>query len=217
MRSLLDFLLPPSCPGCGREGEVLCPACRRPLERRLAEPAGLPLGLPGNVPPGLVQVEWCAAFSGPARACLHALKYDGQRALAQPLGAFMAARWRRVGVGADVVVPVPVHATRLRDRGYNQAALLAREAALHLGLPMMELLRRRGETKAQHALGRSDRARNVGDAFAVDPAHLRTVSGRWFLLIDDVLTTGATLSACAAALTDAGALAVSALTVCRER
>lgn len=217
MRSLLDLLLPPSCPGCRREGEVLCPACRRPLERRLREPAGLPLGLPGNVPPGLLQVEWCAAFTGPARASLHALKYDGQRALAQPLGGLMAARWRRVGVGADVVVPVPVHATRLRDRGYNQAALMAREAARHLGLPMVELLRRRGETRAQHALGRSDRARNVGDAFAVDPAQLRTVSGRWFLLVDDVLTTGATLSACAAALTDAGALAVSGLTVCRER
>ncbi|MBA2556106.1 MAG: hypothetical protein H0V12_01975, partial [Chloroflexi bacterium] len=97
MRAFLDLLLPPRCPGCGCEGEVLCGKCRRNLERRLDEPAGMPIGLPGTVPRGLVQLEWCASFTGPARAAIHALKYQGERRLAAPLGELLAARWLRAG------------------------------------------------------------------------------------------------------------------------
>jgi len=119
MRALLDLLLPPDCPGCNREGEVLCEPCRAPLSRRLREPPGVPLGLPADGPLGLVQLEWCSAFTGPTRRALHALKYDGERRLTAPLGEAMAARWRAAGRGGDVLVPVPVHAGRRRERGFD--------------------------------------------------------------------------------------------------
>ena len=95
VRMLLDLLLPPACPGCGREGDVLCDACAVPFRRRMAEPAGSPLGLPVELPDGVLQLEWCAAFSGPVRAAVHALKYGGERRLVEPLAALMAERWRR--------------------------------------------------------------------------------------------------------------------------
>jgi predicted amidophosphoribosyltransferase len=118
---LLDLLLPPACPGCGREGDVLCDACAVPFQRRMTEPAGSPLGLPVELPDGVLQLEWCAAFSGPVRAAVHALKYGGERRLVEPLAALMAERWRRTSRGGNLLVPVPVHAARRRERGFDQA------------------------------------------------------------------------------------------------
>lgn len=214
---LVDFLLPPRCPGCGLEGAALCPRCMRPLERRLDEPPGLPIGLPADLPDGLAQLEWCAAFTGPVRAALLSLKYDGNRLVADPLGRAAGRRWRRAGVGGEVVVPVPVHADRLRDRGYDQAVLLARAAASELALPMVPALQRALATAAQYRLGRAGRAANVGHAFEVRREHRGAVRGRHVLLVDDIVTTGSTLSACARALYESGARCVSAVTVARER
>ena len=215
--SILDLLLPPRCPGCGREGEILCAGCYRSLERRIDEPSGVPIGLAAALPQGVVQAEWCAAFSGPARAALHALKYDGERRLAEPLGVLLARRWARAGAGGDLVVPVPIHAARRRERGFDQAELLAGVASRHLRLPMVRALKRSERTAAQHSLGRAERARNVSGAFAVHPDFGPQVRGRWLILVDDVATTGATLTGCAGALHAAGALAVSAITLARER
>lgn len=217
VKQLLDLLLPPSCPGCGKEGTPLCPACRGVLARRLDEPAGVPLGLAASQPAGIVQLEWCAGYGGVARACLHALKYDGEQRLAAPLGELMAQRWRRAAIGGDVLVPVPVHAARRRERGFDQAELLARAAGAELGLPVVAALTRAARTRAQHALGRGARAANVGRVFAVPATRAPVVHGQWVVLVDDVVTTGATLAGCAAALLDAGARAVSALAVARER
>jgi len=217
MDRLLDILLPPACPGCAREGEIICPRCRKSLERRLDEPAGVPLGLPSKLPAGIVQLEWCAAYNGPARACLHALKYDGERRLVEPLAQIMARRWARAGVGGDILVPVPVHAARKRQRGFDQAELLARGVGTRLGLPVVNGVRRATKTTAQHALGRGARATNVGHAFAIDPLQVDAVRGAWVVLIDDLTTTGATLAGCAAVLYDSGAAAVSALALARER
>ncbi len=217
VRPFLDLLLPPRCPGCHREGEILCGGCRGPLERRLREPPGVPLGLATALPHGLLQSEWCAAFSGPARAALHALKYDGERRLAEPLGLLLARRWWQAGVGGDILVPVPIHPERRRERGFDQAELLARVAGRHLRLPVVRILMRTQRTAAQHTLGRTERAHNVAAAFAVRAGMSRHVGGRWLVLVDDVATTGATLSGCAAALHAAGALAVSAITLARER
>ena len=178
------------------------------------------MGLPADLPAPLLQLEWCAPFGGPVRAALHDLKYRGERRLAEPLGAAIARRWARVGTGAQVVVPVPVHAERERRRGYDQAALLAAVAARYLGLPLVLALERGRATVAQFELGRDERAANVSGAFRprrADERAAQAIAGRWVLLVDDVVTTGATLAACGDALTDAGALAVSAIAVARER
>lgn len=213
----LDAALPAPCVGCGREGPPICVACVPALDARLAVRSGVPIGLPGELPEPLLQLEWCASFRGVTRAALHAIKYGGEQRLADPLGAAIARRWRAVGVGAELVVNVPVHADRERQRGYDQAALIARRAARDLALPFAPALRRARATIAQFDLDRRDRARNVKNAFIVDPRHAPAIPGRWILLVDDVVTTGATLAACATALHDAGALGVSAITVARER
>ena len=180
------------------------------------EPAGVPIGLPADLPDGVLQLEWCAAFSGPVRAAVHALKYGGERRLVDPLAALMADRWRRASRGGDLLVPVPVHAARRRERGFDQAEELARVVGRILSIEVASCLARQQRTTAQHSLGRSERARNVGHAFAMAP-RAASVAGRWVVLIDDVMTTGATLRGCAAVLREAGARGVSALTLARER
>ncbi len=214
---LLDLALPAACAGCGIEGPPLCAVCRPAVDVRLGLPPGTPLGLSAGPPDPLVQLEWCAPFAGVVRLALHALKYSGEQRLAAPLGAALAARWRRAGALGDLLVPVPVHAARRRERGYDQAELLARAAARELGLPMAPALERTRATTPQYRLDRRHRAVNVADAFAVSARHAATIAGRSVVLVDDVVTTGATLAASASALLAAGAVAVAAVTVARER
>lgn len=222
---LLDLAFPARCPGCNREGAPICGGCLPALDARLDRPAGIPIGLPSDVPPTILQLEWCAPFGGLVRRALHQLKYGGETRLAGPLGAAIARRWARVTAGGDVLVPVPVHADRARQRGYDQAELIARAAAADLGLPCAPILERARATVAQFDLDRATRATNVRGAFRLrdrppgrpTSAVGRPLAGRWVVLVDDVVTTGATLSACAAPLLGAGAIGVSAVTVARER
>jgi ComF family protein len=220
----LDAAFPARCAGCDADGPPLCDRCLPALDARLTADAGVPIGLPGEIPEPLLQLEWCTAFRGVARDALHRLKYQGEQRLAEPMGAAIARRWSRVGIGAEVMTHVPVHASRRRRRGYDQAERIGRAAAAHLGMPFDSLLERRRETIAQFDLDRADRATNVAGAFRIRPtimsvpgAYERMVRGRWVLLIDDVTTTGATLAECAVALEAAGAAAVSAITLARER
>ncbi len=214
----LDLALPAACAGCRREGTALCSDCAPALDARLDAGPGVPVGLPADIPVPLLQLEWCAPFTGVTRRALHALKYDGERRLAAPLGAAIARRWARAGVAGDAFVPVPASPDRVRERGYDQAALLAGEAGRRLRLPVLHALERTRATTAQFDLDRAARAANLGGAFRLAA---RTppvdVEGRWLVLVDDVATTGATLAACATTLLQAGALAVSAVTVARER
>ena len=212
---LLDLALPSACVGCRREGPPLCTECRVILQVRWNAEPGVPLGLPADIPPPLLQLEWCAPFSGVTRRALHALKYGGERRLAGPLGLAIAERWRRAGVGGDILVPVPASPDRSRERGYDQAALLASAAARRLGLPVVPALERLRATTAQAALDQAARAANLRGAFRHRAGQV--VAGRWVVLVDDVVTTGATLGACAGVLVEAGAAAVSAIAVARER
>ena len=214
---LLDLALPAACPGCGAEGPPLCRRCLPQAVTRLELPAGTPLGLADGPPDPLLQLEWCAPFAGTTRRAIHALKYDGERRLAEPLGEAVAARWQRAGAGGDLLVPVPVHAARRRERGYDQAELIAESAGRRLRIATRPALVRHRATAPQFRLDRRHRAANLADAFRPAPGRAGEVAGRWVVLVDDIFTTGATLCAAARTLLDAGAFAVSAVTVARER
>jgi ComF family protein len=150
------------------------------------------------------------AYEGALRAVIHALKYQGRRSLARPLGRLMRDRGADVLDGAYAVVPVPLHRSRRRQRGFNQAADLAK----HVGLPALVALRRVRPTAAQAGVPAARRHGNVRDAFAATAA-CREARGKVVVLIDDVSTTGATLDACARALKRAGVSEARALTAAR--
>jgi len=149
-------------------------------------------------------------YDGVLRAIVHALKYDGRRSLAVPLAERMRERGAFVLEGASAVVPVPLHASRRRQRGFNQAADLAR----HIGLPVAPILRRIRATADQTTLAAGQRHGNVRGAFAVTPAAIEW-AGRIVVLVDDVSTTGATLEACASPLLEHGVGEVRGLTAAR--
>ncbi len=222
-RVLLDLFYPPRCPGCDRLGALFCQACQARIESLPVwgcHRCGGPVKAPGlcdtcrDIPSHLDAIFSAAVFAHPLRAAIHDLKYNNGRALAAPLGQYMAAAWRSRGLSADLVVPVPLHAGRQAERGYNQAALLARVLATEVGVSLDErLLIRQRATAHQVGLGRADRAQNVAGAFNCTG----DTTGKHVMLVDDVATTGATLEACAVALREAGASTVTAFTLARAR
>lgn len=211
---LLDLLLPPACAGCGGSGALLCAACRRLLRpsfdernRFVAADAGVVVG------DALIVALAAFAHEGPMRRALAALKYTGASRLAPPLAELVVPALGRLRplVGSAVLVPVPIHAERRAVRGYNQAELLARELGrLHSTAVVDALIRTRPTTK-QHRLNRVARLANLRDAFAARGRAPPTV-----ILVDDIITTTATLEACASVLRAAGADAVYGLAVARE-
>lgn len=182
--------------------EPLCGGCRAAL-RRLDEPW---------TAPGGVEVTAAVAYEGPARAVVSALKFGGAARLADLMAAQVAAGFEPRPDEKGVLVPVPLHPTRRRRRGYNQAELLAAAVAARTGLGVSDCLERRGRGTTQVGRGRSERSQAIEGAVAVRrrallPAHA--------LLVDDVATTGATLAACAGALRAARARSVRALVYAR--
>jgi ComF family protein len=152
-------------------------------------------------------------YDGALRAIVHALKYEGRRSLAQPLAELMRIRGADMLTGADWAVPVPLHPSRRRERGFNQAADLAR----HLGVPVCPALRRHRATRTQTELPAARRHANVRGAFVLAPAPVQEsrLEGSIVVLVDDVSTTGATLDECARVLKEAGVKQVRALTAAR--
>lgn len=221
---LLDLVFPPRCVGCHRIGAWLCTECLGQIPR-VEPPFCIQCGdkvaaddLCARCRISPLQIERIRAavyFEGALREAIHHLKYKGRTALVKPLGNLMATHWQQHPMPADVLVPVPLHAARLRERGYNQAALLARELAQRVELTVNEktLVRKRA-TAPQVELSARERRENVHDAFCCCDDGL---AEKRVLLIDDVCTTGATLEACALALRESGAHSVQALTLARAR
>jgi ComF family protein len=160
----------------------------------------------------------CAFHSDPLREAIHQFKYQDLRSLAALLGKLMAEGWATLapaGASVDVIVPVPLHAARQRQRGYNQSALLARELGACLGRPVAEdSLVRTKATAPQVGLNAEERRANVCDAFRCTGTDL---SGKRVLLVDDVCTTGSTLESAGVALREAGTVSVWAYTLARAR
>ncbi|MFQ5826404.1 MAG: double zinc ribbon domain-containing protein [Dehalococcoidia bacterium] len=220
----LDLLFPRWCVGCGREGELLCASCQASLPLLtgpLCPKCGQPLihaldCLPCQEwPLAIDSIRSPFRFEGVIRKAIHQFKYQGLKALAQPLAELLDENWRARPSACDVVVPVPLHPRRQRQRGYNHAGLLARKLEGLIGLPVVEgcLLRRRDTAPQARTAGAEERRANVAEVFLCRDQRLE---GKRILLIDDVCTTGATLDACARALRSAGAASVWGLTLARE-
>lgn len=235
---ILDLVFAPACVAChgaistAEEERLICRSCwsrARPIPAPRCDRCGnpvLPL-LPGGadrcslcptLPPAVRAVRSAYVMDGPVREMVHALKYGGWTDTAIPLGRRMAAVPLPLEVVEEVrlVVPVPLGAVRLRQRGYNQAALLAREVALARGWEWRpEALLRSRSTGSQTTLHPSERRANVARAFSLHPEVEREVRREHVLLVDDVWTTGATALSCGEALLEGGARAVSVLTFAR--
>lgn len=223
-RLALELLFPARCALCDRGGALLCEDCaaRLPVAggrrcRRCWMPLAAGTGDPlcahcANDAPAFASLRSPYVLEGGARRLAHLLKYEGLTSLAEPMARLMADRAR--GVDADLLVPVPLHRGRERARGYNQAAELGRRVAALAGLPS----ERRGVRRVRDTrplvktMHRDERREVMRGAFAGDAA---IVDGRRILLVDDVVTTGATLDACSRALLEAGAAAVRCLTWAR--
>jgi ComF family protein len=220
LRALLELVYPPRCAACGEAGtEPFCAGC---AEAILPVPEGCPrCGLPGPpttcgaclaAPPAFEAVRAGGLFGGPLADAIHAFKYGGRPALARPLGAWLAARAPLPPLA--VVVSVPLGRARRIARGYDQAALLADAMARAAGAGGRRLrgaLRRIRETPPQVGKSRDERARNVAGAFEATAA----VAGKDLVLVDDVVTTGATAAEAAAALRRAGARSVIVVALAR--
>lgn len=156
------------------------------------------------------------AYRDAAVSLVHSFKYGGRRSAARAAGDWMASAWSRypeLGV-PDALVPMPLHPRRRRQRGYNQALLIAQAMSERLGIPVLEALVRERETPPQWSLGRAERAKNVAGAFSAVATH--RFEGRKLLLVDDVCTSGSSLEACAQTLLRAGAARVSAYVFARQ-
>lgn len=224
-RAVVDFALPPRCPGCGTVtdrdhsfclpcwesldflGEPCCPRCALPLPY---DAGGGECGGCRADPPAFDRMRAAVAYGPVARRVVLKLKYSGRPGVAATLAHFML---RHVQPAGDAIIaPVPLHRWRMWKRGYNQSALIASALAARSGLPVeLDLVRRVKPTRILRGLGRRERALAVRGAFKVADERRGLVAGRSVLLVDDVFTTGATASACARTLKRSGAAEVNIL------
>jgi len=218
----LDWIFPPYCAGCGKAGARWCARCQAAMSL-VEEPCCLRCGRSiayegvcikcRKDPPNFHALRSVAYFEGPLRKAVHRLKYKGDLALGEILSRPIIKALRRLNWDIDLVTPVPLARERQKKRGYNQAALLARPLAISLNLVYQpKALIKIRETPTQVGLTLSERRANVRGVFQ---ACSELVVGRKILILDDVITSGATLDACAQALSQAGAQEIYALTLTR--
>jgi ComF family protein len=230
--TLIDTIYPPRCIACAEATDAahgLCPACWRDthfIAGTTCPKCGVPLiGEAGpedlcescrRHPPAWDRGAAALLYQGAGRRIVLALKHGDRLDTARPLAGWMAAAGRELLADADLIAPVPLHWRRLVMRRYNQSAELARRLARLAGRPaVLDLLVRRRFTTPQEGMDRAARAANQEGAFAVNPRRAGVPAGRAVLLVDDVLTSGATLSACADCLRAAGAARIDVLALAR--
>lgn len=218
----LDLLFPPNCASCGNPGQRWCQVCRAQVIR-IESPFCNLCGQPTNnaelccrckdKPTKLTAIRSWAVFDGPVRNALHRVKYFRDVALAEVLSHELHIFVKELNWPLNLILPVPLSKQRLKERGYNQAAILARPLAWDMGLPIQEkALRRIKDTASQVGLDYDQRKKNVSDAFV---AVEKLVARKNVLVVDDVATSGSTLDACADALWAAGVSKVYGLTLTR--
>ncbi|MBL0374688.1 ComF family protein [Rhizobium sp. KVB221] len=232
LRRAGDFLFPPACAGCGRmlaSHGAVCQRCWQSIafiERPYCQVLGIPFShdlgegfLSAEAianPPEFDRLRSVCAFDAAARSLVHALKYRDRTELAPMMAGWMARAGKELLADCDVLIPVPLHTRRLLSRRFNQAAELAFAVSRQTGKPMLATaVRRTRNTAHQVGLGRAGREDNVRGAFTVTVNGKQEVMGKRIVLIDDVYTTGATVSAIARALRRAGAADIAVLTFAR--
>lgn len=232
--ALLDYVYPPSCLVCRASVAAhgaLCADCwremafiERPFCERLGTPFERDLGQPGLIspeaaanPPVFRRARAVARYdSDKARSLAHRLKYHDRLELAGPMGRWMARAGADLLADAELLIPIPLHRARLAARRFNQSAELARVVSRECGAPLeTRALLRVKATAPQVGLSRAQRAVNLSGAFQIDQDRAATIEGRNVVLVDDVLTTGATANAAARALLRAGATQVDLLVFAR--
>jgi ComF family protein len=231
LRAALDLALPRLCAVCREpvDGQGLCPACWSKLSfitRPYCERLGIPfvydpgpgiLSMEGIAdPPAYQRARAAVRFDEISRALVHALKYGDRLDLAPMMGRWLSQAGRELLDDADALVPVPLHWRRRWARRFNQSVVLAAEVSAASGVPIAAgALKRVKFTAQQVGLSRSERTANVQGAFRVPPDGKAAIAGRRLVLVDDVLTSGATVEGCAKALLRAGARNVDVLVFAR--
>ncbi|MFZ5519441.1 MAG: ComF family protein [Candidatus Zhuqueibacterota bacterium] len=209
-RPLVDFFYPPFCTICQsalqRDEIVVCEQCWSEIPR-VDEHADIVAEISAGLssPVFFTQAYSIWQFDGPIQQIIHLLKYQNYRILARKMGEFMADKIRTLSIPDQdiVLIPVPLHKTRVRERGYNQSFLLCESIASRLTIPFSDkILVRRRYTQSQTRLNATNRQKNVRDAFQVVAPEL--INGKTVILVDDVITTGATMNACASTLAKSG-------------
>ena len=218
----LDWLFPPVCGGCGNPGTRWCSECQKKVQAIIdpvCDACGLPQAKSGLCErcqqklPSFRHLRSWAVFENPVQGALHRLKYRRDIGLGEALSNHLAGFINQLEWKIDMLIPIPLGAKRLRERGYNQVAMISRPLSIQLRVDHCpNALWRARETRSQVGLSAIERQVNVRDAFLADK---KIVSGRSILLLDDVSTTGATLSSAAEALYASGAGEVYAATVAR--
>jgi competence protein ComFC len=218
----LDWLYPPQCAGCNEPGVGWCSSCKKLFQH----PGKTICPICGDIqgseticnacivsPPAYKMLRSCGLFLEPLTSAVHQLKYNNNLGLGILFSQYLVELYQQLNWRVDMITAVPLSHKRTQERGYNQSAMLALPMALSINIPFKpSALRRIRETKSQVGLGKPERAVNVRDAFQSSP---KLVQGKTVLVIDDVITTGATMQACTTALLAAGAASVYGMSLAR--
>ncbi len=207
LQTAWNLIYPYVCIHCQRVDSMLCSQC---IANILTASDAVPV-------PDIDDFAVVGQHTGPLRSAIHALKYEGKEYLKYPLGMLLAEQLQQRNWSFSMIIPVPLHLSRQKERGYNQANSIAEALSLHLEGPTVvtDALHRTRNTESQVGKSASDRRENVSDAFVVESRYQDLLSNSNILLIDDVCTTGSTLQASAEVLRAAGVQSVFAATISR--